>query len=148
MSLRSFLSRVIRRVGEHPRYLICDKEKQFYCTGFRAWCRSKGIRPRYGAVGKHGSISLIERLILTMKDECTRRIIVPFQQLRLHKELSVFFEWYAQHRPHSGLGGRTPHQVYSRQKQRKRVLKGPVVPSVRFYQGRRHLPIVSLHRAA
>ncbi len=145
--LRSFLGRVIRRVGKAPKYLICDKEKQFHCPGFRAWCHSKGIRTRYGAVGKHGSISLIERLILTMKDECTRRIIVSFQRDRFHIELSVFFEWYARHRPHSGLGGRTPHEVYSRQRRRKRVLKCPVVPSVRSYQGRRHLPIVSLHRA-
>ncbi len=139
---------MIRRVGEHPRYLICDKEKQFYCPSFRAWCRSKGIWPRYGAVGKHGSISLIERLILTMKDECTRRIIVPFQRDRFHMELSVFFKWYARHRPHSGLGARTPHEVYSKRWRRKGILNGPAVPSVRFYEGRRHLPIVSVHRAA
>ncbi len=90
--LRSFLGRVIRRVGTAPRYLICDKEKQFDCPSFRAWCRSKGIRPRYGAVGKHGSICVIERLILTMKNECTRKILVPFQRHSLRVELSAFFE--------------------------------------------------------
>jgi len=59
-----------------PRYLICDKEKQFWCKGFKDWCERKGIRPRFGAVGQHGSIAVVERFIQTVKMEYTRRLLV------------------------------------------------------------------------
>ena len=41
----------------------------FRCDGFKCWCRRKTIRVRYGAVGRHGSIAVIERFIKTLKDE-------------------------------------------------------------------------------
>jgi hypothetical protein len=28
---------------------------------FKSWCRSRHIRPRFGAVDEHGSIAIIER---------------------------------------------------------------------------------------
>ena len=54
-----------------------DKDKVFWGKTFKDWCRSKGIKPRYGAVGKHGSIAVVERAIRTLKNECTRRILLP-----------------------------------------------------------------------
>ena len=73
---------------------------------------TKGIQPRYGAVGKHGSIAIVERLIRSMKSECTRRVIVPFGMTAMRSELSSWASWYNEHRPHQGIGGRTPLEVY------------------------------------
>ena len=67
IQVRSFLGRVIRTAGRAPKHLLSDKGGQFWCDGFKAWCRRRDIRPRFGAVGKHGSIAVVERLILTMK---------------------------------------------------------------------------------
>ena len=50
--------------------MICDNGKQFWCDAFKAWCDGHGITPRFGAVGRHGSIALVERFILTLKNEC------------------------------------------------------------------------------
>jgi transposase InsO family protein len=111
-TLRSFLGRVIRDVGAVPRHLISDKESMFFCEGFRQWCRRRGIRVRYGAVGKHGSIAIIERFFRTMKNECTRRILVPFRRERVHTELGLFIRWYNGHRPHGALDVQTPDEVY------------------------------------
>ena len=99
-----------------PKYLICDKGKQFWCKGFKDWCRRKGIRPWFGAVGQHGSIAVVERFIQTVKIECTRRLLVSLRSKTFRQELSWFTVWYNQHRPHTTLGGRTPDEVYFHQR--------------------------------
>ena len=58
VSVRSFLGRTIARANATPKYFVCDKDKIFWCEGFKRWCRRKRIRPRYGAAGQHGSIAL------------------------------------------------------------------------------------------
>ena len=61
------------------------------CNGFRRWCRRHGIRPRFGAVGQHGSIAVVERLILTLKESCTRLLtLVPLRREHFRRELSLF----------------------------------------------------------
>ncbi len=112
-----------------PKYLICDKGKQFWCQGFKDWCRRKGIRPRFGAVGQHGSISVVERFIQTVKNECPRRLQVSLGVKTFRQELPWFTVWYNQHRPHSTLGGRTPEEVYSNSGRRIDVLASSLVPS-------------------
>ena len=48
-----------------------------------------------------------------MKSECARRVIVPFGMTEMMRsELAFWATWYNQHRPHQGIGGRTPLEVY------------------------------------
>ncbi len=75
VQVRTFLGRLYAKA--RPKYIISDKGRQFWCEDFKAWCRHRTIRARFGAVGKYGSIAVVERFIRTLKDECTRRIIVP-----------------------------------------------------------------------
>ena len=173
-ALRRLLGRVIGNVKASPKYLITDKGKQFWRNaGYQAWCAQCQIKPRFGAVGKQGSIAVIERFFLTMKDGCTRRIVVPLNREGLQRELKLFFHWYNALRPHSSLQGRAPDEVYS---QRKAVNQKPrieprkhwprdstcakprtlvagqpgdkFVLNIDYYQGRKHLPVVTLRRAA
>lgn len=58
--MRAFLGRAIRDTGATPKYVICDRGPQFDNDGFRDWCDDKNIKPRYGAVGQHGSIAVVE----------------------------------------------------------------------------------------
>jgi len=71
-AIRMFLDHTIGAVGDAPKPLISDKGVQFTQEGFEPWCRRRGIRLRFGAVGKYGSIAIIERLMRTFKSECTR----------------------------------------------------------------------------
>ena len=59
-AVRAFLGRALatNRVG--PKYLICYKGPQFWCHGFKSWCQRTGVRPRFGAIGGHGSIAVTE----------------------------------------------------------------------------------------
>ena len=103
----------VRQTGGAPKYIVCDKESIFDCDAFRSWVKRQGIKPpRYGAVGKHGSIAVVERLILTIKNECTRRIVVPMRRAGFLRELHWFTLWYNEHRPHMTLDGATPDEVY------------------------------------
>ncbi len=169
----AFLGRTIRAASATPRYIVTDKGKEFFCRVFKSWCRRRGIRPRYGAVGKSGSIARVERFIRSMKNECTRRIVVPMSKDKLRKELSLYTFWYNHYRPHQALTGCTPDEVYFRQRpanERARyeprtswprnsscaapwvTVKGRrgVKLSLRlqYLEGRQHLPVLSLRRVA
>lgn len=112
IQMRAFLARVIRLAGQAPRHLVCDKGSQFWCEGFKTWCKRRGVRLRFGAVGKYGSLAVIERCIKTIKDEYLRRITVPLRHRQMRGEIAVYIDWYNEHRPHTWLGGRTPNEVY------------------------------------
>ena len=111
-AVRQFLGTLIAKGKAAPKYIVCDKGTQFWCDGFKDWCRRKGIRPRFGAVGQHGSIAVVERFIRTMKDRCTRVIPVPLRREAFRWELRLFFDWFNEYWAHSTLGGRTPNEVY------------------------------------
>ncbi len=173
-AVQGFLDRTIQKNGKKPKYLITDKGKQFWCQGFKGWCADRGIKPRFGAAGKSGSIAVVERLILTVKSEGTRRLFqVPYRRRDLRDELAHFSQWYNEFRPHVWLGGATPNEIYHKRRPANRLprfeprarwprsspcaaprtlVKGqPGVRlslDVRFHAGRKHLPIVTLKRAA
>lgn len=173
-AVRSFLDRTIRTIQVTPKYLVCDKGCQFWCDRFKSWCREQHIRARFGAVGQYGSLAILERFILTLKAECTRRLVaVPFRRAAFRREVQLYLHWYNDSRPHTSLGGRTPNEVYHRLRaanQQPRFEPRPRWPraspcaapqvlvkgqpgvrlelQVRFVAGRKHLPILTLRRAA
>ncbi len=171
-AVRAFLGRAIRRAGAKPKYIVCDRGCQFDCAGFRAWCRRRNIRPRFGAIGQHGSIAVVERFILTMKCLLSCLPLVPYRRESFQRELVAIADWYNACRPHTWLGGRTPDEVYHgrypanrrpRFEPRSRwprgspcarpwaLIKGKtgerVELEVTFHAGRKHLPVVTLRRA-
>jgi len=97
-AVRAFLGRAMRRAESKPRHLITDQGSQFIDGGFRKWCRRRDIRQRFGAVGKYGSIAVVERLIRTIKSECTRKLMAPYRRDDFRRELSFFVIWYNRHR--------------------------------------------------
>jgi transposase InsO family protein len=84
---------MIRAAGQAPRHLITDRGKQFTARSFRRGCRRAGIRQRFGAIGKHGSIALVERCIRTLKEEGVRRWLAPIRWRTVGRELSLFADW-------------------------------------------------------
>lgn len=65
--VRNFVRRAAVKAGGPPRYIISDQGRQFVSKTFGRWCRSRKIRQRFGAVGKYGSIAVIERFFRTLK---------------------------------------------------------------------------------
>jgi transposase InsO family protein len=90
----SAIKRICDNNNVKPKYLISDQGVQFTSSEFRQWCTENDIKQRFGAIGKHGSIAVTERVILTYKDGCTRRIIVPISKDDMIHETKLFFDWY------------------------------------------------------
>jgi putative transposase len=154
LETRRFLGRVIRAAGTAPRHAISDRGVQFDCAGYRRWAKRRKIRIRYGAVGKYGSIAIIERFIRSLKQEHIRRIQVPFRLAEFRSQLGWYVTWYNGMRPHRSLKGRTPDDLYS-----PTTSAPPQYPvhgdnAVRLdlvvwrHHGQRHLPVVELHKVA
>ena len=151
------LDRAVERVGQAPKYTVTDQGPQF-SGKYLAWCERHGVKPRYGAVGQHGSIAVIERFFLTLKSEAMRVIMVPFSLAAMRAELVAAVQWYDAYRPHQSFGGRTPAEVYEglkRADQRAGTESGSRLTSgeqlalkVSYLEGRKHLPIVDLRAAA
>ncbi len=171
-TISAFLGQAIS-FATTPKCLVCDQDKIFTADDFKRWLNRKRIKPRYGAVGQHGSIAVVERFIRTMKDEGMRRIMVPTQHNTMCREIRYFVQWYNEVRPHSTLDGQTPNEVYDglrpanrrpriepreRWQRRSSCAKPRTLVAgkpgdrftlmVNYHAGRSHLPIVSLQRAA
>ena len=151
------LDRAVERVGQAPKYTVTDQGPQF-SGKYLAWCERHGVKPRFGAVGEHGSLAVIERFFLTLKTEAMRVIMVPFNLAAMRAELVAAVQWYDAYRPHQSFGGRTPAEVYEglkRPDQRAATESGSRLASdkrltlkVSYLAGRKHLPIVELRAAA
>ena len=170
-NVASALKRICKENTAKPKYLVSDQGVQFVANEFRCWCRVNDIKQRFGAIGKHGSIAVTERVILTYKNGCTRRILVPISRSEMIRETKLFFEWYNEHRPHQSLNGKTPDEVYFNRRAanaKPRIETRPkakhstpcakprmciagrsgakVKIRLEFLEGRRHLPIIQVER--
>jgi putative transposase len=115
VQVRGFLNRACRRASRWPGHLIADHGPQFNSGEVRDRCKRHGIGLRWGAIGKYGSIAVVERFIRPLKNECTRLLtVVPLAPAAFARELDHFVEWYNAERPHSRFGARTPDEVYSK----------------------------------
>jgi transposase InsO family protein len=156
-----------------PKYLIVDQGSEFKSDHFKNdWCKNHGILPRFGAVGKHGSIAVVERFHRTFKD-ILRLATIPEEQSRYEQEASLIIDWYNEHRPHNTLDDKTLNEVYffrqaaneqPRYEPRERWPRGspcarpqaevagepgdPIVLEIECLEGRRHLPIIRTRLAA
>jgi hypothetical protein len=106
----------------------------------------------------------------TLKAEGMRRILTPLILAGMRAEVAAFCLWYNVHRPHRALGGATPAEVRDgeasardgpswearpryplrdrRATRKRRRAKGALPLVVTHVEGRKHLPIVALRRAA
>ena len=116
---------------------------------------------------------IVERLILMMKQVLAQLPLIRLRRESFRNELAMIIQWYNEHRPHDSLGGKTPNEVYedrfpANRKPRMEPRVGwprgsPCAKpqaliagksgqrfemTVDFFRKRRHLPIVTLKRAA
>jgi transposase InsO family protein len=167
------LDRIIVSEGIRPKHLIVDQGPEFKCEHFEdVWCEAMNILPRFGAVGKHGSIAVIERFHQTVK-EILRLITIPEDQAQFEREVASVIEWYNEWRPHDTLSGKTPNEVHAarlpanaqpRIEPRPRWPRGSpcakpwvgiegdpgdgIILEIDCLEWRRHLPVIRARRAA
>ena len=174
IEVRTFLGRAMHSTDVTPKYIISDKGPQFWNKGYKAWCQRKKIKPRFGAIGQHGSIAIIERFNRTFKELLRLLILIPLRQQEFRSECVAILDWYNEHRPHMSLSGKTPNEVYYGVKfpsnRKPRIEPRANYPrgspcahpqtlvagkpgdqftlDIECHRGRKHLPIVKLKRVA
>jgi len=95
-----------------PRHLISDQEGVFISDAFRDSLIPWDVQQRFGAVGKHGSIAVTERVILTLKYGWLKRVPVIRGLDHLGQLLRDFAIYYNEYRGHATLGGAVPSVIH------------------------------------
>jgi putative transposase len=167
------LDRIMSAEKMRPKHLIVDQGREFKCEHFEnVWCKARNILPRFGAVGKRGSIAVVERFHRTLK-EMLRLMTIPEDQTEFEREVDLAIAWYNEHRPHETLNGNTPNEIYfsrppaneqPRIEPRQNWPRGSpcakphvgvegepgaaIIVEIACQEGRRHLPVVCVRRVA
>ncbi len=106
-----FVSGTTRRHGR-PVHFVSDRARCFTAQAFRRRLRRLGVKQRFGAVGRKGSIALIERLWKTLKEAVGLKLLRPLIAKDLRRKVELGLIHFAHFRPHQALGGATPAEIY------------------------------------
>ncbi len=101
VEIARLVSRTARRHGR-PAHFISDQARCFKGQVFRRKLWRLGVKQRFGAIGKKGSIALIERLWRTLKDTLGLRLLRPLVAEDLAATVELALLHYAHFRPHQG----------------------------------------------
>ena len=105
------LEQAMRKHGA-PKHLISDQAPVFVGDAFAELLDQWNIKPRFGAVGKHGSIAVTERVIKMLKYEWLRCVPIIKGLDHLALLCTEFESWYNTWRPHMALEGLRPDDLY------------------------------------
>jgi putative transposase len=98
-----------------PKHFITDQDGVFVSEAFAELLARWNVKHRFGAVGKHGSIAVTERVIRTLKHEWLRRVPVIRGLDHLGALLADFACYDNAWRPHSTLEGAVPDLIHAEQ---------------------------------
>lgn len=115
--MASVLDEAVARARRlHPdlslRHFVTDKGACFTAAEFQEAITRHGMKARFGAVGHHGSIAFIERLWLGLKDLLQLRLDRRLLREDLEPRIGLGLFYYSVLKPHQGLAGATPAEVY------------------------------------
>ena len=111
-----------------PKHIISDQAPVFTGEVFAELLDTYNIKPRLGAIGKHGSIAVTERVIKTLKYEWVKRVAFIKGIDYLTELCNEFETWYNRWRPHMTLDGLRPDDVYFNNKPDKPERDAKTVP--------------------
>jgi putative transposase len=143
----SLLRRSAAKFGA-PTWTVTDHGTQFTSKAFRAERRRWKIRHRFGAVHRHGSTAIIERFWKSFKTEFAHGLML-FRSMRfVERRLRGYVSWFNEHRPHQGIGQRTPDEVHFGRDTKPRVVPTRGALAAKLIDGDRALPVIRLLDAA
>lgn len=107
--------RLVRERGK-PESISLDNGPEFTGMALNQWARQAGIGIHYIQPGKPTQNAFIESFNRSMRDECLNEEI--FDSLsHANACIQTWRNHYNHNRPHSSLGGQSPHQFAAQQRQ-------------------------------
>jgi len=125
--INNVLESAIEKYGP-PKHIISDQAHVFTGEVFAELLGTYNIKPRLGAIGKHGSIAVTERANKTLKYEWLKRVALIKGIDHLTELCNEFEIWYNNWRPHMTLEGLRPDDVYYDKKPDKPEIDAKTVP--------------------
>jgi putative transposase len=122
------LENAIRKHGA-PKHLISDQAGIFIGPAFAEALKPWNVKHRFGAIGKHGSIAVTERVIKTLKYEWLRSTPILQGFDHLMRLCTEFESWYNAWRPHMSIEGFRPDDLYYSRKPETPKRAAKTVPS-------------------
>ena len=97
-----------------PRYVITDRGTEFTGAAFESRLRRAGVvKHRFASAENLHATARLERFWRTLKDIAdVRGVFAPLTVDDLERRLEVALAFYLVHRPHEGLHGATPAEVF------------------------------------
>ena len=126
--INNALESAIEKYGP-PKHIISDQAHVFTGEVFAELLSKYNIKPRLGAIGKHGSIAVTERVNKTLKYEWLKRVALVKGIDHLTELCKEFELWYNNWRPHMTLDGLRPDDVYYNNKPEKPERDAKTVPT-------------------
>ena len=142
------LREAIAAAGVVPKWIVTDHGKQFTSEPLTRALARRGILRRYGRIHRHGSLALIERLWRSFKVEYAGRLVLYRPVKGIERSLARYATWFNAHRPHQGLGQRTPDEVHHGTSTRATSIPLRAVLDARTLDGDLHLPVLRLRAVA
>jgi putative transposase len=94
-----------------PEIFNSDQGSQFTSNAFTGCLKGAGVKISMDGRGRYLDNIFIERLWRSLKYELI--YLKAFEDgIHLNQEVSKWFNWYNQERPHQSLGYRTPQEIY------------------------------------
>jgi putative transposase len=136
-----------------PRHFVSDRGRPFRTKQFARTLRQRGVKQRFGAIGQHGSIALVERLFKTLKYDFSLRHPFTLSREAVERRLNLILTYYSYLRPHQSLAAATPaeryfgirpeiHAVPPRRGRRGEVTEPPPLDVVHLDPEHRQLPVL------
>jgi putative transposase len=126
--INNALESAIEKYGP-PKHIISDQAHVFTGEVFAELLDKYKIKPRLGAIGKHGSIAVTERVNKTLKYEWLKRVALIKSIDHLTELCNEFELWYNSWRPHMTLDGNRPDDVFYNNKTDKPERDAKTVPT-------------------
>jgi len=101
----------VEKLGR-PKHFISDQGEQFRGDPFVQLLKGLGTKKRFGAIGQHGSIAIIERFWRTVKEMLDLNGRPPLSKNHLEERIDLGLFYYATIRPHQSFKGATPAEIY------------------------------------
>ena len=110
------MAQLMKRAGKafaRPRYVITDLGGEFTGGAFRKAVRRLGAVQRFAAEDSIKATARLERFWRTLKETTgLARLGLPLDGEDLEQRLEVALLYYLCFRPHQGLGGAAPGEVF------------------------------------
>ena len=110
-SMVKLFTAAVARFGK-PKYLITDLGGEFIAGVFKQAVREAGTKQRFASADNIRATARLERFWKTLKQIARVRLVPPLNVADLERRLARSLAYYAVHRPHTGLGNRTPMQTF------------------------------------